>query len=75
MYFINVILFRAKSHIYLINFTSSSVQTTTPKSLALQSKFDFTGIVSFHLQIFSLSLIFYRISIHDPHYHLSHIAL
>ncbi|RHN41675.1 hypothetical protein MtrunA17_Chr8g0368581 [Medicago truncatula] len=52
VYFINVILFRAKTCIYLINFTSSSVGTTSPKSLALQSEFDFTGIVSFHLQIF-----------------------
>ena len=49
MYFINAILFRAKSHIYLINFTPSSVRITSPKSLALQNEFDFTGIIYFHL--------------------------
>jgi len=61
MYFINKILFRVKNCIYLINFTSSSVRTTSPKSLALQSEFDLTGIVSFHLQIFSFSITFYRL--------------
>jgi hypothetical protein len=46
-----------KNHIYLINFTSSGVWTTSPKSSVIWIEFDFTEIVYFYLQIFSLSII------------------